>query len=105
MKAMILSEVQPVESRPLRMMDLPEPAPGPREILVKVAVCGVCHTELDEIEGRIQPKLPVILGHEIVGKVSALGPGARTFRLGDRVGIGWVPSSCGGCGFCRSGER
>jgi len=105
MKAMILSEVQPVESGPLRMMDLPEPAPGPREILVKVAICGVCHTELDEIEGRIQPKLPVILGHEIVGKVSALGPGARTFRLGDRVGIGWIHSSCGKCVFCKRGEE
>ena len=68
--------------------------------MVKVSACGVCHTELDEIEGRIQPKLPIVLGHEIVGRVDCLGPDARKFNLGDRVGIAWINSSCGKCQFC-----
>ena len=86
-------------------MDLPVPVPGPKEILVKVSVCGVCHTELDEIEGRLQPRLPVILGHEIVGRVEGAGPEARTFRQGDRVGIAWINSACGRCRFCQEGNE
>ena len=73
MKGMVLKGVSPIEKAPLEMMDLPGPFPGPNEILVKVSACGVCHTELDEIEGRIQPKLPIILGHEIVGRVEGFG--------------------------------
>jgi propanol-preferring alcohol dehydrogenase len=102
---MVLTEVQPVENGPLRMMDLPEPGPGLKEILVKVSACGVCHTELDEIEGRLRPNLPVIPGHEIVGRIQSLGKGANRFKVGDRVGIGWIHSSCGKCTFCRRGEE
>ena len=87
------------------MEDLPDPVPGSEEILVKVSVCGVCHTELDEIEGRLQSKLPVVLGHQVVGKVAALGSGAKRFQLGDRVGIAWIYSACGKCHFCQGGNE
>lgn len=86
-------------------MDLPTPKPGAGEILVKVSACGVCHTELDEIEGRLQPMLPIILGHEIVGRVEKLGSNVTMFKKGDRVGIAWINSACGKCHFCRSGQE
>jgi propanol-preferring alcohol dehydrogenase len=105
MKAMVLRETSSIEKKPLRMEDLPEPVPGSEEILVKVSVCGVCHTELDEIEGRLQSKLPVVLGHQVVGKVAALGSGAKRFQLGDRVGIAWIYSACGKCRFCQRGNE
>jgi propanol-preferring alcohol dehydrogenase len=105
MKAMVLKEISAIEKEPLEMIDLPKPVPGPQEILVKVSACGVCHTELDEIEGRIQPKLPIVLGHEIVGTVKSLGPGVSKFHLGDRVGIAWIHSACGKCHFCRKGNE
>ncbi|MDI6763325.1 MAG: zinc-dependent alcohol dehydrogenase family protein [Thermodesulfobacteriota bacterium] len=105
MKAMVLKEISTVEREPLRLEDLPDPVPGPGEILVKVSVCGVCHTELDEIEGRLQSKLPVVLGHQVVGKVAALGSGAKRFQLGDRVGIAWIYSACGKCHFCQGGNE
>jgi len=105
MKAMVLRKTSSIERKPLRMEDLPDPVPGSEEILVKVSVCGVCHTELDEIEGRLQSKLPVILGHQVVGKVAALGSGAKRFQLGDRVGIAWIYSACGKCRFCQRGNE
>ncbi len=105
MKAMVLRETSSIEKKPLRMEDLPDPVPGSEEILVKVSVCGVCHTELDEIEGRLQSKLPVVLGHQVVGKVAALGSGAKRFQLGDRVGIAWIYSACGKCHFCQGGNE
>ena len=84
----------------------PDPSPGAGEILIRVSVCGVCHTELDEIEGRMPPpRLPIILGHQVVGRVEALGEGAAGFRLGDRVGVAWIFSACGDCDFCRRGEE
>jgi propanol-preferring alcohol dehydrogenase len=103
MKAQVLKKTAPVETRPLQLVEMPVPQPGSKEILVKVTACGVCHTELDEIEGRLTPKLPVILGHEIVGRVVSLGKGARKHRIGDRVGIAWIHSACGKCRFCRKG--
>ena len=105
MKAMVLRETSSIERESLRMDDLPDPVPGSEEILVKVSVCGVCHTELDEIEGRLQSKLPVVLGHQVVGKVAALGSGAKRFQLGDRVGIAWIYSACGRCHFCQGGNE
>jgi propanol-preferring alcohol dehydrogenase len=81
---------------PLRPAELPVPQPGPREVRLRVAACGVCHTELDEIEGRMMPpSLPVVPGHEVVGVVDALGKDARRFRLGERVGVGWIHRSSG----------
>jgi propanol-preferring alcohol dehydrogenase len=106
MKAMVLNKISSVEERPLELVDLPEPVPGQGQILVKVSACGVCHTELDEIEGRVSPSIfPMILGHEIVGRVEGLGPGAGKFQKGDRVGIAWINWACGRCSFCRKGEE
>ena len=84
----------------------PDPAPSAGEILIKVSACGVCHTELDEIEGRMPPaRLPVIPGHQVIGRVEAMGEAADTFRIGDRVGVAWIYSACGHCEFCRRGEE
>ena len=103
---MILKEISSIDENgtPLKMADLPMPVYGERDILVKIVTCGVCHTELDEIEGRTPPpRLPLVPGHQIVGLVEAVGNRARKFEIGDRVGIGWIYSSCGKCRFCLSG--
>ena len=96
---MILSATAPLSDndRPLQMVELNTPVPGERQILIRVLVCGVCHTELDEIEGRMPPPvLPVVPGHEVVGRIEALGQNASQFKMGDRVGVGWIHSSSGG---------
>ena len=91
---------------PLQMKDLPDPIPKENEILVKISACGVCHTELDEIEGRTPPPFfPVVLGHQAVGRVAEKGTAAKKFKIGDRVGIGWIHSSCGNCKFCLAGNE
>jgi len=103
-KAMLLNRITDlsVDREPLTMASVPDPLPARNEILVQVSACGVCHTELDEIEGRTPPpRLPVIPGHQVVGTVVERGKGAGLFQTGDRVGIGWIHSSCGTCGFCR----
>ncbi len=105
MKAMVLKEVSSIKKEPLQMEELSNPVPGSKEILVKVSACGVCHTELDEIEGRVKPRLPIILGHEIVGRIVSLGPEVTKFSLGDRVGIAWIHSVCGKCHFCQEGNE
>ena len=108
MRAMLLKETGPIHSGslPLVPADWPDPAPAAGEVLIKVSVCGVCHTELDEIEGRMRPPtLPVILGHQVVGRVESRGAGAEMFQIGDRVGVAWVFSACGHCEFCRHGEE
>jgi propanol-preferring alcohol dehydrogenase len=87
--------------RPLQWIDMSDPIPEDREILIKVSTCGVCHTELDEIEGRTPPPhLPVILGHQIVGSVVGRGKHARRFEIGARVGIAWIHHACGKCSYC-----
>ena len=108
MKAMVLRRICDLrENRnPLEPADLPIPVPADNEILVKVAACGVCHTELDEIEGRTPPPhLPMVLGHQIVGTVVQTGKNAEKYQAGDRVGIAWIHSACGHCAFCRRGEE
>lgn len=108
MRAMVLNQLCSLEENktPLKLMNLPEPVPGERDILIKVSACGVCHTELDEIEGRTPPPhLPVVLGHEVVGKVEETGSKASTFKVGDRVGVAWIYSSCGMCKFCLAGNE
>jgi len=105
MKAMVLAATAPIEKNPLALQAIAPPHPQPGEIRVQVTACGVCHTELDEIEGRLKARLPVICGHEVVGRVDALGPGACRFKPGDRVGIAWIYSACGQCPFCRQGNE
>jgi len=106
MKAMILKSISPFlkNSHPLETADLPVPEPDERQLLIQVSACGVCHTELDEIEGRTPPpRFPIVLGHQIVGRVAAIGKNVRTHQPGDRIGIGWIYSACGRCRFCREG--
>lgn len=92
--------------QPLKLSELPIPEPGEGEILVRVNLCGVCHTELDEIEGRTPPgKYPVVPGHQVVGRVAARGKDAGRFNEGDRVGVAWIYSACGNCEHCLSGEE
>lgn len=98
MKAMVLSRLVSLdeENRPLELVELPDPMPGPGEIRVRVSACGVCHTELDEIEGRTAPSsFPRVLGHEVVGRVDQIGAGVHGSREGDRVGVGWIHASSG----------
>jgi propanol-preferring alcohol dehydrogenase len=96
----------PSRKDPLLPMDLPTPVPLAGQVRIRVSACGICHTELDEIEGRLSPPgFPLVPGHEVVGRVEALGPGAGKFRIGDRAGIGWIHSSCGTCEFCRRGAE
>lgn len=98
MKAMVLSKIASLAEvdTPLELVDLPVPEPLPNEVLLKVSACGVCHTELDEIEGRAPPpRLPVVLGHEVVGYVERLGEAVTKIKPGDRVGVGWIHSSTG----------
>jgi propanol-preferring alcohol dehydrogenase len=102
---MVLKQISKVEDMPLELEDVPKPEPSYGEILVKIYACGICRTELDEIEGRRVPKLPIILGHEIVGRVESLGSHVKRFKLGDRVGVAWIYSACGKCSFCLSGQE
>lgn len=108
MKAMVLRRLcQLAENRnPLEVADLPELEPGEGEVLVGVTACGVCHTELDEIEGRTPPpRLPIVLGHQAVGRVASVGPGVSSLHKGDRVGVAWIYSACGVCPACLAGDE
>lgn len=109
MQAMLLTQITNLADNPapLRSATLPEPVPGDGEVLIRVAACGVCHTELDEIEGRTPPPhLPVVPGHQVVGRVVAFGPGDRSgLKIDDRVGVAWINSACGECAYCRSGRE
>jgi propanol-preferring alcohol dehydrogenase len=102
MRAMVLEK----PGSPLQLRELPVPKPGPGSILVKVAACGVCRTDLHVVDGELaHPKIPIIPGHEIVGRVEQLGEGVTAFALGDRVGIPWLGSTCGQCFYCRAGQE
>ena len=106
MRAMVLKKIVSLGENPTPLTQevIPRPEPGPGEVLVRVSVCGVCHTELDEIEGRTPPpKLPVVLGHQVVGTVERTGPGADRLKTGSRVGVAWIFSACGKCHFCHNG--
>jgi propanol-preferring alcohol dehydrogenase len=109
MHAMVLKRVVNLsENRlPLSLDDVPLPQVNGDEVLIKVSVCGVCHTELDEIEGRIHIRdFPLILGHQVVGKVVEVGPGVtKDLAPGVRVGVGWIFHACGHCEFCKSGNE
>jgi len=106
MKAMVLRKSSPIEERPLELTDLPVPTPSRDEILVEVSVCGACHTDLDEAEGRTErTKSPIVPGHQVVGTVADKGKAVTKFKTGDRVGITWLYSSCGSCSFCQTGQE
>jgi alcohol dehydrogenase, propanol-preferring len=90
---------------PLRRVERPVPEPAPGELLVEVSACGVCRTDLHIADGEMEGPLPVVPGHEIIGRVAALGAGAEGFAMGDRVGVPWLGRTCGGCSFCRSGRE
>jgi len=102
MKAMLLD----APGRPLRLAEVPEPVPGPGELLLRVRACAVCRTDLHVLDGDLpHPKLPLVLGHEIVGVFEGQGPGASRFAPGDRVGVPWLGSTCGRCRFCAEGSE
>ncbi|MBU0741804.1 zinc-dependent alcohol dehydrogenase family protein [bacterium] len=102
MRAMVLHG----HGEPLRLEDIPDPAPAPGELLVRVNACGVCRTDLHVVDGDLtEPVLPLVPGHQIVGRVEALGEGVTGFAPGDRVGVPWLGGSCGACRFCASGRE
>jgi propanol-preferring alcohol dehydrogenase len=104
-QAMLLDRVQAISanSAPLRLAELPVPNVGAGEVLVQVSACGVCHTELDEIEGRLAvPQLPIILGQQVVGRVVQIGEQVIDWQPGERVGVAWIIGACGKCAWCRS---
>ncbi|MDY6971743.1 MAG: zinc-dependent alcohol dehydrogenase family protein [Thermodesulfobacteriota bacterium] len=108
MKAMVLNTISSFTEtkNPLEISILADPVPADSEILLRVSACGVCHTELDEIEGRTPPpRLPVVPGHQVVGRVAEKGKKAGRFNVGDRVGIGWIYSACGACEYCLGGSE
>ena len=92
--------------QPLQLVERPDPLPGPGQVQVTVSACGVCRTDLHVVDGDLtEPRLPIIPGHEIVGRVSALGDGVGEFEVGERVGIPWLGYSCGCCRYCASGDE
>ncbi|MBM3333575.1 zinc-dependent alcohol dehydrogenase family protein [Candidatus Sumerlaeota bacterium] len=106
MKAMALHKPMPIEQCPLLLEDVPDPMPAAGGVRVKVEACGLCHTDLHTIEGEISaPRLPVIPGHQIVGRIESKGKTTERFRVGDRVGVPWLYSTCGQCRFCKTGRE
>jgi len=108
MKAMVLEKLCNLNENhaPLALRERAVPVPGDKEILLKISSCGVCHTELDEIEGRTPPaRLPIIPGHQVVGRVEAVGGRVSAVKPGDRLGVAWIFSACGTCRFCLAGNE
>jgi propanol-preferring alcohol dehydrogenase len=106
MKAMILKDFAPIEQNPLELVDLPVPEPGPEDILIRVNVCGVCHTDLHTVEGELpDAKLPIIPGHQVVGQVVKCGGHAARFKEGERVGVAWLYSADTTCPYCTRGNE
>ncbi len=107
MKAMVLKQLCNLKENitPLVHIELPKPIPNKKEILIRISACGVCHTELDEIEGRTPPpSLPIVPGHQVVGRVEEHGNEVTKFNIGDRVGVAWIFSACGRCKYCLEGN-
>ena len=103
---MLLDRVEKIVlgGKPLRLADIPKPSPKDHEILIEISVCGVCHTELDEIEGRTPPsEFPMVPGHQAVGRVVQLGSDVSKHKIGDRVGVAWIYKACGTCEYCKKG--
>ncbi len=108
MKAWVIDKVSDLkkDNNPLKQVEIPKPEPQSGEIVIKVSVCGVCHTEIDEIEGRTSPpEYPVVPGHQVVGTVEYVTDSGHNIRQGDRVGVAWIFSACGTCEYCLSGRE
>jgi propanol-preferring alcohol dehydrogenase len=106
MKAMLLTRPAPVDAAPLCPVELPDPVPGERMLRIRVEACGICRTDLHIVEGELPPvRESVVPGHQVVGRVDLLGPGARRFALGARVGIAWLRGTCGACTRCTIGRE
>jgi propanol-preferring alcohol dehydrogenase len=108
MKAWVLNNICDLrtENNPLSLVDLPVPEPGHHEIRIRILCCGVCHTELDEIEGRTPPSsFPMILGHQVIGLVDKQGTRSGRFKVGDRVGVAWIFMACGKCEKCLASQE
>jgi propanol-preferring alcohol dehydrogenase len=106
MRAMVLRGRAPIESSPLAACDVPVPQPAAGQVRVRVEACAICRTDLHVIEGELPPQREsVVPGHQVVGVVDALGPGARRFAVGGRVGVAWLRSTCGVCRYCRAGRE
>lgn len=108
MNAMVLTRLGSLQDNPtpLHLARLPDPVPARDELLLRVSACGVCHTELDEIEGRTPPpRLPIVLGHQVAGRVLSTGDDVTGFQVGDRVGVAWIFSACGRCPACLAGDE
>ena len=98
---MLLKKFAPIDQNPLQLVDLPVPEPGAEDVLLRIKVCGVCHTDLHTVEGELpEVKLPIIPGHQVVGTVEKMGEKASRFKEGERVGVAWLYSSCTRCGYC-----
>jgi alcohol dehydrogenase, propanol-preferring len=105
-RAWVVDRPGPVAEGPLRWVTLPEPEPGRGEVRVRVSACGVCRTDLHLAEGDLPPRRPrTVPGHEVVGVVDAVGPGADRFAPGERIGIAWLRGTCGHCRWCRTGRE
>jgi alcohol dehydrogenase, propanol-preferring len=103
MRAMLLNATAPAEETPLRAEEVPAPEPAPGQIRIRIAACGVCRTDLHTVEGDLElPRLPLIVGHQIVGHVDAVGEGVTRFAPGARVGVPWMHETCGRCPYCES---
>ena len=106
MKACLLHTISPIGNNPLKLTEAPTPQPDENQILVKVSVCGVCRTDLHVIEGELPRQvLPIIPGHQIIGRVDQVGEGVKRLKIGDRVGIPWLHQTCGVCEYCRAGRE
>ncbi|MDH5707458.1 MAG: zinc-dependent alcohol dehydrogenase family protein [Candidatus Aminicenantes bacterium] len=101
MKAMLLKRFAPIDQNPLELVDIPKPEPGLEEVLIRIKVCGVCHTDLHTVEGELpEVKPPIIPGHQVVGTVEKLGEKTSRFKQGARLGVAWLYSSCTQCAYC-----
>jgi propanol-preferring alcohol dehydrogenase len=106
MKAWVLHYHDLIENKPLKLEEIPRPKPNSQEVLVEVSVCGICRTDLHVVEGELPPRpLPIIPGHQVVGRVKQCGTDVKTFKQGERVGIAWLASTCGRCRFCKRGQE
>jgi propanol-preferring alcohol dehydrogenase len=102
---MLLTRTAPARERPLAAVERPDGEPQAGEVSIAVEACGVCRTDLHILEGDVEARLPIVPGHQVAGTVVACGDGVEGIRPGDRVGVGWLSSTCGECAFCRSGRE